>query len=290
MAVVKPVIEVDGLGYAYPDGTWALRGLSLAVAAGSRLALLGPNGAGKSTLLLHLNGILLPASGRVRVLGTGVDKDTCLEIRRRVGLVFQDPDDQVFAPTVWEDVAFGPTNLGLPVDEVARRVEAALEAVGAVDLARRAPHRLSVGQKKRVAIAGVLAMRPDVILLDEPTASLDHAGSRAVLAILDRLNRQGTTLVMATHDVDLAAEWADTVAVMAGGRLVARGGPALLRDEALLARAGLRPPRVAEVFRRARGWRPRPCPMTVGQAVEALEALLAPGTAAGWNAGGKASE
>ncbi|BAS26496.1 energy-coupling factor ABC transporter ATP-binding protein [Limnochorda pilosa] len=273
VAPTDPIIRVEDLRHTYPDGTPSLRGCSLRVEAGCRLAILGPNGAGKTTLLLHLNGLLLPEAGRVWVLGTEVGPSTCRQVRARVGYLFQEADDQLLAPTVWEDVAFGPANLGLSHDEVRRRAWEALGQVGASHLAHRAPHRLSQGEKRRVALAGVLAMQPGVILLDEPAASLDPAGVAELLAILDGLHLGGTTLVMATHDVDLAAEWADTVAIVEGGRVVAQGGRELLRDESVLLRARLRLPRVAAVFRDAEAPAGRAWPLTVPEGVRALRAL-----------------
>ncbi|MBC7346775.1 MAG: ATP-binding cassette domain-containing protein [Clostridia bacterium] len=273
-----PVLEIEGLHYRYPDGTLALAGLDLKVERGRRVALLGPNGAGKTTLLLHLNGLLLPQQGRVVVLGRELDRTTCRWAKAQVGLVFQDPDDQLFAPSVWDDVAFGPANMGLSPAEVRQRVTEALQAVGAADLAQRAPHRLSLGQKKRVAIAGVLAMAPQLLVLDEPTAFLDPAGQADLLAVLERLHARGHTLLLATHDVDLAAVWAEEVVIMVAGKVVAAGSPRLLTDAGLMQQCGLRLPLVSELFARleARGqaWDHRP--LSVGEAAEMLLARLGP--------------
>jgi len=266
------ILEVEGLSYRYPDGTLALDGLSLKVRKGSRVALLGPNGAGKTTLLLHLNGLLLPQQGRVVVMGREINRATSRWAKAQVGLVFQDPDDQLFAPSVWDDVAFGPANLGLAPEEIRARVAAALEAVGITDLAGRAPHNLSLGQKKRVAIAGVLAMQPEILVLDEPTAFLDPAGQADLLEVLDRLHRQGHTLIMATHDVDTAAAWADEVVILAAGKVAAAGPPHLLTEEDLMRRCRLRPPLISQLFAllRRRGLAWEKLPLTVEEAAELL--------------------
>ncbi|MGE5507560.1 MAG: ATP-binding cassette domain-containing protein [Chitinophagales bacterium] len=258
----SPLIEVSDLSYVYPDGTRALDRLSLSVPAGRKVVILGPNGAGKSTFLLHLNGIHLPQSGTVRLGGRAVTPHDHRWAAGMVGLVFQDPDDQLFAPTVWEDVAFGPRNLGLPETEVARRVEEALSAVGLAELARKAPHHLSFGQKKRAAIAGVLAMQPSVLVLDEPTAYLDPRSTREVFALLSRLHEGGATLLVATHDVDLAAEWADDCVILQQGRVLASGPRQLLADPGLMDAAGLAVPRLAAAFR---GLAPAP-PLTIAEA------------------------
>jgi cobalt/nickel transport system ATP-binding protein len=194
-------VEIRGLHYTYPDGTVALRGVNLEVEEGESVYLMGPNGSGKSTLLLHLNGLLLPQRGEVRVFGRDT-REGVEEIRRRVGLVFQDPDDQLFMSTVFEDVAFGPLHLGLGEREVRRRVREALRAVGAEGLGRRSPHHLSYGEKKRVAIATILSMEPQLLVLDEPTLGLDPWARREFLSLLERLKR-GRTLVMAGHDLEL---------------------------------------------------------------------------------------
>ncbi|CAK0752828.1 Cobalt import ATP-binding protein CbiO [uncultured Gammaproteobacteria bacterium] len=240
-----PIMEVVGLEHTYSGEVQALAGLTLTVPRGARLAVLGANGCGKTTLFLHMNGSLRPSGGRVELEGrpVGYGRRELRDWRGRVGLVLQDPDDQVFAATVAEDVSFGPLNLGLDEAAVRVRVAEGLAALGIADLAERPTHMLSHGQKRRVALAGVLAMRPQVLLLDEPTAGLDVRGSEALLAALERLNAAGTTLVFSTHDIDLAYGWADQVAVLDRGRCL-RQGPAdrVLADGALLERAGLRAP------------------------------------------------
>ena len=261
------IIEVDDLYFSYKDGTEALRGLSLYVEKGERVALLGPNGAGKSTLLLHFNGINLPRKGRVTILDREINSKTEKWVRSRVGLVFQDPDDQVFSSTVWEDVAFGPKNMGLGSDEIESRVNDALKAVGMTGLGGRAPYHLSYGQKKRVAIAGILAMLPEIIVLDEPMAFLDPKGKETLLDILNLMHEKGQTIIIATHDVDFAVEWADRVIILKDGRTLAQGTCDLLRDSALVEEASLRLPVVSRVFQLVPGLRHRPLPLTIADAV-----------------------
>lgn len=237
---MTPAVEVVALEYRYPDGREALRGVELAVQAGERVALLGPNGAGKTTLALHLNGILTPASGTVRIGGLLVGEDDLREVRRRVGLVFQDTDDQLFMPTVREDVAFGPANLGLEGDALTARTEAALRAVGAADLADRAPHHLSGGERRRAALATVLAMEPEVLALDEPSAALDPAGRREVIEVLRGLPQ---SQLIITHDLPFALELCERGVILDEGRVVADGSlRTLLADEARLARHRLELP------------------------------------------------
>ena len=197
-----PVLEVRRLAHAYPDGHQSLFGVDLRIERGERVALLGPNGAGKTTLVLHLNGILEAGAGEVVVSGTTVSRRTAREVRRRVGVVFQDPDDQLFMPTVREDVAFGPRNLGLRGAELDARVRRALELVGMLDALDRAPNHLSFGQKRRVAVATVLAMEPDLLVLDEPTSNLDPAARRELADVLDGLDTLATGTADAVVTLD----------------------------------------------------------------------------------------
>lgn len=233
-------VEVRGLCHRYADGTQALRGLDCRIGAGKAVAVVGANGAGKSTLLQHLVGLLLATAGEVRVGELTVQRATLVQVQRLVGFVFQDPDDQLFMPTVEDDVAFGPLNLGLSPQAARARVQEALASVGAAHLAARAPWRLSGGEKRAVAIAGVLAMAPQVLVLDEPSAGLDPAARRRLMALLRALPQ---TRIIATHDLDLALEVCARVLVMHEGRIEADGAPAeVFRDAALLQRCHLEPP------------------------------------------------
>ena len=225
-------IDVNGLAFAYPDGRQALFGVDMRIEPGERVALLGPNGAGKTTLALHLNGILTAGTGTVTVGGLAVTKSNLREIRRRVAIVFQDPDDQLFMPTVTQDVAFGPANLGLRGHELAQRVEQALATVGMNHVADRAPHHLSYGQRRRVAVATVLAMDPNVLVLDEPTSNLDPAARRELATVLTGLD---LTMLMVTHDLPYALELCPRSLIISEGQIVADGPTReILADEALL--------------------------------------------------------
>ena len=215
-----PVLDVRGLGYAYPDGHQALYGVDLHVHRGERVALLGPNGAGKTTLVLHLNGILTAGAGSVAVSGLPVTKANLPEIRRRVGIVFQDPDDQLFMPTVRDDVAFGPVNLGLRGAELDRRVADALAVVGMTAYADRPPHHLSFGQRRRVAVATVLAMQPEILVLDEPSSNLDPASRRELADIVTSLD---VTVLMVTHDLPYALQLCERSVILSDGVIVADG-------------------------------------------------------------------
>jgi len=233
-------ITVDDLSFAYPDGTRALDGVSFAAGHGETIAVVGANGAGKSTLLLHLNGLLTPEHGSVDIGGVPVTKATLPDIRRTVGMVFQDPDDQLFMPTVAEDVGFGPLNLGLAPEEVAARVHAALARVAAEHLAERPPYRLSGGEKRVVAIATVLAMEPKVLVMDEPSSGLDPRARRRLIDLLESFEH---TRLVATHDLDLAATLCERTIVLGRGRVLAdRPTADVFRDDALLETGGLERP------------------------------------------------
>lgn len=268
------VVEADNIYYTYRDGAEALRGLSICVEKGERVALLGPNGAGKSTLLLHLNGINIPQRGNVRIMGREVDSKSEKWVRTKVGLVFQDPDDQVFSSTVWDDVAFGPKNMGLGRDETASRVRDALEAVGMTGFEQKPPYHLSYGQKKRVAIAGVLAMGPEIIVLDEPMAFLDPKGKDTLLDILNSMHGHGRTIIIATHDVDFAVEWADRIIILKDGTVLAQGGPELLRNQRLVEEARLRLPVVSRLFKMIPGLRSGPLPLTISEAADIINSVM----------------
>lgn len=249
------LLQLEEVHYRYPDGSAGLAGCSLSVSRGSRNALIGANGSGKTTLFQHCNGLLRPAAGRVHYAGAPVDygRAGLRALRSKVGLVFQNPDRQLFSASVREDVSFGPLNLGLNEATVAARVEAALQAVGMDDLAHKPVQNLSFGQKKRVCIAGVLAMEPELLVLDEPMAGLDQAMQEELLAVLDGLHRRGMTILLATHDIHFAYRWADRIHLMAAGRCCASfDAPALAGHEAELAAIGLRLPSVIGLERQLR--------------------------------------
>lgn len=253
------ILEADSLEYIYPDGTRALKGASFQIKKGRKVVLLGPNGAGKSTVFLHFNGILRPSGGKVRFSGKDVryDRSSLMNLRKSVGIVFQDPDSQLFSASVLQEISFGPLNLGLSKDAALSRVEAAMAATGISELASRPTHLLSYGQKKRVSIAGILAMEPEVIICDEPTAWLDPLHSKQILELFDDINKNGATVIMSTHDVNIAYAWPDYIYVMDDGKVVGEGAPGeIFQDDDLLGRAGLAKPWLVEVYNqlKAKGW------------------------------------
>lgn len=245
------IIETNDVTYEYPDGTKALEKVNFNAEEGKIVALLGPNGAGKSTLFLHFNGILRPTQGIISVDGETVkyDKKDLLKVRQKVGIVFQNPDDQLFAPTVLEDVAFGPMNMGLSNEDVEKRVKEALLRVGMEGYEKKAPHHLSGGQKKRVAIAGILAMKPKIMVLDEPTSGLDPRGASQILKLLYQLNSEGMTIVISTHDVDLVPIYASKVYIISEGKIIKEGNPQeVFEDVETIRGANLRLPRIAHLM------------------------------------------
>ncbi|MEG0764946.1 MAG: ATP-binding cassette domain-containing protein [Pseudoflavonifractor sp.] len=249
---MNTVMEARGLCYTYEDGTAALDGMSFRAEKGKMTGILGSNGAGKSTLFLNLNGVLTPSSGQVLLEGAPVlyDRKSVLALRRQVGIVFQDPDDQLFSADVYRDISFGAVNLGLPEEEVRRRVEEAMERTGVTALREKPTHALSFGQKKRVAIAGVLVMEPKVMILDEPTAGLDPQGVSDILKLLAELQaRLGMTILLATHDMDIVPLYCDYAYLMSGGKMVLEGTPEMLFSQPeLLRKNHLRLPRIAHLM------------------------------------------
>ncbi|MCW4009194.1 MAG: ATP-binding cassette domain-containing protein [Candidatus Bathyarchaeota archaeon] len=246
------LFKLENLSHRYSDGTLALDNVNLDFAKGERIALLGTNGSGKTTLLNHLNGILQPTSGRILFEDQPLkyDAKSLLNLRKRVGFIFQDPNDQLFAPTVEQDVAFGPLNLGQPADQAKKAVEEALKVVGMAEYAEKPPHFLSYGQKKRVALAGVLAMQPEVIVMDEPTSNLDPRGTSDILHLLLHLNKEfGLTLLLATHDVDMVPLFANKLCILNKGKLVTTGSPVeLFSNTNLIREVNLRSPRITHLF------------------------------------------
>ena len=235
----SPILEIDGLTFSYPDGWMALQNVSLKILRGEKVALVGPNGAGKSTLMLHLSG-LLKGEGGIRVAGLGLNGDNLPQIRSRIGLVFQNPDDQLFSPTVYEDVAFGPLHMCLPEDEIHQRVTQALEQVSMSAYAHRLSHHLSMGEKKRIAIATVLSMQPELLVLDEPTAGLDPRARRSLIELLAELP---ISMLVTTHDLLMVRDLLPRMVILDGGRVTADGLTGeLLKNTSLLANHGLELP------------------------------------------------
>jgi cobalt/nickel transport system ATP-binding protein len=247
----NPILTLENVSYSYPNGVKALHEIHMEIHRGSKIAILGANGAGKSTLFLHLNGILQPQSGHILLDGQRIKYTRIFlsELRKKVGIVFQDPDSQLFSVNVFQDISFGPMNLKYPPAEIKARVEQAMEITKTSDLRGRPTHQLSYGQKKRVAIAGILAMDPEVIILDEPTASLDPCLVEEMMLLFEQLYKDGKTLIIATHDMDLAYSWVDYCYILNQGKVDAQGSPPdIFRNQALLINNNLQIPWVLKVF------------------------------------------
>ena len=261
------ILEAVNLEYSYPDGTNALRKVNLQVQKGEKLTILGSNGAGKSTLFMQFNGIYRPNSGSIKYQGQDISykNKALIELRKKVGIVFQDPDSQLFSASVYQDISFGPLNLGLSEEEVTERVQQALKDTETTDLEDKPTHLLSYGQKKRVSIAGVLAMEPEVIIFDEPTAGLDPRHSHEFMQLLEKLSIEGKTIILSTHDVDLAYSWSDRLAVMYRGEIIAHGAPGelFMRPE-IVERADLTLPWLIEMHSELvqKGWLPPSTPLS----------------------------
>lgn len=244
-------LSTENLSFTYPDGTQALKNINIEIEKGEKVAIIGPNGAGKSTLFSHFNGLTEPTSGCVKIEDKPIsfEKDELLKVRQKVGIVFQDPNDQLFAPTVKEDIAFGPMNLGLSYDEVEKRVEDALKMVGMENYEDKTPHHLSGGQQKRISIAGIIAMKPELMILDEPTAGLDPDGVEKVLNIMNQLNEEGMTLIISSHDIDMISKYADKIFVLYNGEIIESGNKnKIFSDMELLKKAHLRTPITTEIL------------------------------------------
>ena len=270
------IIEIEDLVYYYPDATLALDGVNFQAEKSESVALLGPNGAGKSTLLLHINGLLRGHSGTVKVLDRMVEDKNLSWLRRRVGIVFQDPDDQLFMPTLAEDVAFGPANMGLSKDQVNERVNWALQSVGLTDLKEKASHHLSFGQKKRAALATVLSMKPEVLILDEPTSNLDPRSKMQMVLLIRSLQDSGTTIITATHDVNLVPYLADRT-VLLDKKVAAMGSTRqILGNRELMEGLGLEMPILADVFERLHSENIHSpiTPMTKDEAIDAVREII----------------
>lgn len=247
----RSAFEARKVTFNYEDGTRALDGISLDIPEDKKVAVLGPNGAGKSTLFLHFNGILKCDEGSILFRGSEIShrKKDLKQLRKKVGIVFEDPDSQLFSGSIYQEISFGPKNMGLSDEEVRRRVSRSMEVTGIENLSNKPTHLLSFGQKKMVSIASIIAMEPEVIIFDEPTAGLDPARTNQVVDFLDQLNRRGITIIMSIHNVNLAYSWADYVFLLNEGKKIAEGrAEEIFRDENLLKEANLEKPRVLEIF------------------------------------------
>jgi cobalt/nickel transport system ATP-binding protein len=245
----ESIVSVENVNFSYPAGVSALKGVSLEIKQGEKVAILGPNGSGKSTLILLIAGLLTPSKGQIKVFGQFTSSKDFSKLRSRIGIVFQDPDDQLFTPSVKEDIEYGPKNLGLPAEVISKRCDHILEDIGISDLKDRPPHRLSFGEKKKVSLATALILRPELLILDEPTANLDLLSRRGLIDMLNELNAEGTTIVISTHDVEALPELADRVIVVSHGSLLGGGEMhKVLQDVALLESAGLELPSIARLF------------------------------------------
>ncbi|MDO3377525.1 energy-coupling factor ABC transporter ATP-binding protein [Geoalkalibacter halelectricus] len=274
-----PLLKIENLHFTYEDGTPALNGIDLEIEAGEFLAVLGSNGSGKTTLIKHLNGLLRPTLGRVLFDDKAIESVSEREVFSRIGIVFQDPNDQLFASTVEEDVAFGPTNMGLAPQQIKERVHEALHRVGMEEYARKSIHALSHGQKKRICIAGILAMTPQVIVLDEPTAGLDPMGVHSLMHLLEDLNKkQGVTMIMATHVVDLVPLFMSKIAILSKGRVLRFGTPGqVFGDPEAIEKAKLHLPLIAElmnILKTRDHVKLHHIPLTVGEARREILRLL----------------
>lgn len=245
------ILEARDVEFVYPDGVKALKGVNVSIEKGKKIAFLGANGAGKTTLFLHFNGILRPKRGKIWFKGRDISYGhaALLELRKNVGIVFQDPDNQLFSASVLQEISFGPLNLGLPEEEVLQRVREAMAATWVSELEHRPTHLLSYGQKKRVCIADILAMRPLVMICDEPTACLDPKLSLEMMSLFDRISCEGTTVILSTHDVDLAYSWADYVYLMKDGVIAGKGEPeSIFQNEVLLECTGMEKPWLVDIY------------------------------------------
>jgi len=271
-------LEMNEASHKYPNGHETLHGVSIQVDMGERVAVVGPNGAGKSTFIMVAAGLYRPSSGSVRLFDTETFSEEFRRIRQKIGVVFQDPDDQLFCPTIWDDVIFGPTNIGLPEEEVIKRGKRALADVGLVGYELREPYRLSVGEKKKAAIAATLALEPEILLLDEPTANLEPVAKRELIDLLNGLHiERELTMIVSAHDVDIIPYIAERVYVLNNGRIMAEGDTSkVFSDFSLLESCRLEPPIVAKLFRAMNdgfGLNIDPIPMTIEEGLEIMKSL-----------------
>jgi cobalt/nickel transport system ATP-binding protein len=272
----EPIVSVKNVKFTYPAGVSALHGVSFDIKQGERIALLGPNGSGKSTLILLIAGLLAPKSGEIKVFGEKTTSKDFQKFRSRIGIVFQDPDDQLFTPSVIEDVEYGPKNLKLPDQDVHERSAHVLDKMGITHLRDRPPHRLSFGEKKKVSLATALVLKPELLILDEPTANLDLVSRRGLIDTLNELSRAGTTIIVSTHDAEAIPELADRIVVISHGEKLIEGKTGeVLQDKQKLEASGLEPPTIVDLFGelKAQGYIDE-LPLTVAEGKEALLKLL----------------
>ena len=277
----ESILEVKHLSFAYDENRMALKDISITIYRQEKIAVLGANGAGKSTFFLNLNGVREPASGEIAYRGEIIDRKNKNKLRRNVGIIFQDPDHQMIASTVKAEVAFGPLNMGIPREEAERRTMDAVRTMGLEDYLFRPPHYLSEGEKKRVSIADILAMDCEVMVFDEPTASLDPANAEMLEEVLNRIGEEGKTILLSTHDVDFAYRFADRILVFYDGRLIGDGTPEnIFADRELLKTANLKKPVLMELYELLTGCglldKAGPCPRSVGEAEELLSKAAKP--------------
>jgi cobalt/nickel transport system ATP-binding protein len=272
----EPIVSARDVQFTYPAGVAALHGVSLDIKQGERVALLGPNGSGKSTLILLIAGLLTPKKGEIKVFGQPTTSKDFQKFRSRIGIVFQDPDDQLFTPSVIEDVEYGPKNLKMPEDEIKQRSAHVLDKMGIEHLKERPPHRLSFGEKKKVSLATALVLKPELLILDEPTANLDLVSRRGLIETLNELSRSGTTIIVSTHDAEAIPEIADRVIVISHGNKLCEGTTSdVLQDKKMLEASGLEPPTIVDLFGelKAQGFIDE-VPLTAAEGKEALLKLL----------------
>jgi len=267
---------VKNVHFKYPAGVHAINGVSFTISKGEKVAILGPNGSGKSTLILLMTGLLTPQRGEITVFETKTTAKDFQKLRHRIGLVFQDPDDQLFTPSVIEDIEYGPKNLRLPESDIKQRSEQVLSKIGIQHLKNRPPHRLSFGEKKKVSLATALVLKPELLILDEPTANLDLASRRSLIGMLNELNNEGTTVLISTHDVEALPELADRVIVISQGATLGEGETAkVLQDLNLLGAAGLEPPAIVKLFSELKSAGIiKEIPITISSGLKALDELL----------------
>lgn len=272
----EPIVTVKDVKFSYPAGVSALHGVSFDIKQGERIALLGPNGSGKSTLILLIAGLLTPKSGEIKVFGQKTTSKDFQKFRSRIGIVFQDPDDQLFTPSVIEDIEYGPKNLKLPDVDVHERSAHVLEKMGIAHLKDRPPHRLSFGEKKKVSLATALVLKPELLILDEPTANLDLVSRRGLIDTLNELSRTGTTIIVSTHDAEAIPELADRIVVISHGEKLVEGKTGeVLQDKKMLEASGLEPPTIVDLFGelKAQGYI-NEVPLTAAEGKESLLKLL----------------